>query len=220
MPEKSIFEIGRQLAYQQCVGQHDINGTLWEEIFAKSIDGVNLSSPLGLADVVREHFSWSVKTVKAKKPHDIEKVRIISGRNNVTYSYDIENPLENIALTGEAVLSIFNERIKTAQSQYKGLRHSVFIRSEDLTQFTYFEKEAEFIDPKTVKWRKNKNGNLEGLDSSNNHLYTWQPNGSQFTIIYNIPDNAIRFTLKKPDVLDFEQVINVIGFEDNWITKI
>lgn len=217
LPNESIYSIGRFLAYLIAVGENDLSGEKWEKIFSESISGSNLSRPLGLADVVKDSFSWSVKTVKNKDPHIAKSVRIISGRNNVTYSYGIDNPLADISLTGEAVISIFNERIKTAKSEYKDITNAILIRSHDLTSFTYFEKEAEIIDPKSVKWVLNKRGNLEGRDENGIHLYTWQPNGSQFTIIYNVPDNAQKFTIRKPDSLDFDSVIDLIGFDKSWV---
>ncbi|CAH1572111.1 hypothetical protein NB559_21805 [Vibrio parahaemolyticus] len=219
LTEECLLSICKSLAYQMAVGDKDLSGEKWEQIFAKGIEGINLSRPLGLADVVKDSFSWSVKTLKVANPHKASKVRIISGRNNVNYSYGIENPLEDIETTGEAVLSIFNERLKTAKSEYKDLTHSILVRSPNFNEFTYFEKEAEIIDPKTISWEKNKNGNLQGYDLNKNHVYTWQPDGSQFTIIYQIPENAIRFTLKKPESLDFDSVIELIGFDDSWVTK-
>ncbi len=218
LPDEAIYNIGRSLAYSIAVGNTDLAGEKWEKIFSGSINGKNLSSPLGLADVVLDSFAWSVKTVKSKNPHTAKIVRIISGRNAVNYSYGIDNPLDDINLTGEAVLSIFNERIKTAKSVYKDLTHSILVRSEDLTSFAYFEKEAELIDTKNISWKLNSRGNLEGYDTSGKHLYTWQPSGGQFTILYEVPENAQRFTLKQPTPLEFDSVIKMIGFNNNWVT--
>lgn len=217
LSEQNIFNICRSLVYLMTIGEEDLTGEKWERIFSFGINGKNLSRPLGLADVVHESFAWSVKTVKNTNPHKVKSVRIISGRNNVTYSYNIENPLEDIALTGNAVLSIFNERINTAKAEYKDLTHSILIRSPDLSVYTYFEKEAHIIDPKEITWVLNKRGNLEGFDKKNKHIYTWQPNGSQFTIIYDIPENAQKFSLKRPDSLDFDSVISLVGFNKDWI---
>ncbi|MDD1783221.1 hypothetical protein LRP49_18800 [Enterovibrio sp. ZSDZ35] len=217
LSEKARFKICRSLAYLIAVGEKDLSGDKWEQIFANGIEGTNLSRPLGLADVVKDSFSWSVKTVKNTNPHKAKTVRIISGRNNVTYSFGIENPLEDIALTGEAVLAIYNERVKAAKSGYKDLTHAILVRSPDLNEFTYFEKDADFVNPKDIRWEKNERGNLQGFDAEGKHVFTWQPNGSQFTILYTIPDNAQKFTLKRPDSLDFDSVIELIGFDQDWI---
>lgn len=217
LPSDSLFNACRSIAYSIAVGETDLSGKKWEQIFANAIGGTPLSSPLGLADVVLDSFAWSVKTVKSNRPHTAKSIRIISGRNDVNFSYGIESPLEDINVTGEAVLSIFNERIKTAKSVYKDLTHSILVRSQDLKTFTYFEKEAELIDVKSVTWKLNKKNNLQGYDESGKHLYTWQPGGTQFTMIYDIPDNAQRFSLRQPKPLDFDSVIEVIGFDKTWI---
>ena len=88
-----------------------------------------------------------------------------------------------------------------------------------MTQYTLFEKEAHEIDPKSINWVVNKNGNFEGY-THGKHRYTWQPDGSQFTVIYSVPDEALRFTIKKPAPLDFDTVIKEIGFNDDWIKVI
>ncbi|MEZ8918555.1 hypothetical protein AB4622_07490 [Vibrio splendidus] len=217
IPKEYLTEIGKNIAYLVAIGEKGLTGEKWEEIFANSIGGAQLGKSLGLADVIKDDFSWSVKTVKSKKPHSQKIIRIISGRNNINFSYGIDRPLEDIDRTGEAVISIFNERLKTAKSNYKDLTHSFLLRSDDLTHYTLFEKEAHEIDPKIINWAVNKNGNFEG-SVNGKHRFTWQPDGSQFTVIYNVPDNALRFTIKKPAPLDFDTVIEEINFNEDWIT--
>lgn len=91
------------------------------------------------------------------------------------------------------------------------------LRSDDLTTYTLFEIEAYEIDSKTITWSVNNNGNFEG-HVNGTHCFTWQPDGSQFTIIYSVPDDALRFTIKKPEPLDFDVVIKEIGFNQSWVT--
>lgn len=217
IPTEHLKKIGKNIAYLIAIGEKGLTGEKWEEIFANSIGGEQLGRSLGLADVIKDDFSWSVKTVKSKNPHSQKVIRIISGRNNVLYSYGIERPLNDIYRTGEAVISIYNERLKTAKSNFKDLTHSFLIRSDDLTHYTLFEKEAHEIDSKSINWAVNKNGNLEG-SVNGKHRFTWQPDGSQFTVIYKVPDNALRFTIKKPAPLGFDTVIREIGFNEDWIT--
>lgn len=42
--------------------------------------------------------------------------------------------------------------------------------------------------------------------------------GSQFTIVEQVPPNAIRFKLKKPPKLSLETALNTMKFDDSWIT--
>lgn len=217
IPNEYLINIGRNIAYLIATGENKLTGEKWEDIFSKSIEGERLGNSIGLVDVIKDNFGWSVKTIKANNPHSQKHIRIISGRNNLNYSFDITNPLENIEEAGEAVVAIFNERLKLAKSKYKDLTHSFLLRSDDLTKYTLFEIEAHEIDPKTITWTTNKNKNLEG-HVENKHCFTWQPDGSQFTIIYTVPDNALKFTIKKPNPLSFDMVIKEIGFDENWIT--
>ncbi len=42
------------------------------------------------------------------------------------------------------------------------------------------------------KW--NKNNNLEGYDKeTDKHRFTWQPSGSQFTIVEEIPQEKVTY---------------------------
>jgi uncharacterized protein with WD repeat len=72
---------------------------------------------------------------------------------------------------------------------------------------------------KDYTWKENKRGNLEGRDIiSGKHVFTWQPHGSQFTILYDVPASAKRFTIKRPTVLDPEKTLETIGFDQSWVT--
>ena len=54
-----------------------------------------------------------------------------------------------------------------------------------------FEFDTIRYDPELFVWEWNKNGNLVGIEkSSTEHRFTWQPHGSQFTIIEEIPETV------------------------------
>jgi len=56
------------------------------------------------------------------------------------------------------------------------------------------------------------------FDKTNNqHKFTWQPHGAQFTIKYKVPVSAVRFQIRRPPVLDFEETMKQIGFENDWV---
>ncbi|MGB4812217.1 MAG: hypothetical protein WBP13_07015 [Methylophilaceae bacterium] len=219
IPNEVILNVGKWLIYNLAVGKADIDGEDWGDIFAKAIDGEHLYSPVGLADVVLDGMAWSVKSLKNNKPHTCKNVRVISGRNSPDYSYNISDPHADIAKTGQAVLSIWNERISVATDSYQPLRSSVLIRNPDLLQYTLFEQVVERFPTNNYQWKVNKNGNLEGFDiNTGKHKFTWQPHGAQFTIIYDVPKQAKKFTLKRPQTLDFQQTMAQIGFEDSWVS--
>lgn len=219
IPYTAIIEIAKWIVYYFAVGKSDINGEDWGDIFAKSIEGEHLNSPLGLADVVCEGMAWSVKSVKSNNPHNSKSVRLISGRCSPDYSYGITDPHKDIQGTGTAVLGIWNERVSIAKDKFEPLRSSVLIRNPNALDFTIFEKELNRYNTSDFEWKSNKNGNLEGWSvDKKTHVFTWQPHGSQFTIINDVPSSAKRFSVKRPGVLSFSETIKNIGFDNSWVT--
>jgi len=219
IPQNVVWEISKWMTYYFAIGKADIAGEDWGDIFAKGIKGEHLGRPIGLADVVLEGMAWSVKSVKMTKPHDRKKARVISGRCSPDYSHGIANPHEDIQNTGRAVLSIYNERINIAKEDYEPLRTIILIRDFNTLEFTLFEQDTVRYITSEYIWEKNKNGNLEGYHmESNRHCFTWQPHGSQFTVLYDIPAYACRFKIKRPAVFDVEEALQQIGFDESWVT--
>lgn len=216
--DETVREIGKWLIYYFAVGKTDINGEDWGNIFSKSINGGHLNSPLGLADVIYEGMAWSVKSVKNNNPYKCNTIRVISGRCSPDYSYGITDPHEDIQKTGTAVLGIWNERVNIAKDAYEPLRSIILVRNPDLLHFSLYESEVHRFNTNEYIWKENKNGNLEGFEkSSNKHIFTWQPHGSQFTIKYYITER-IKFSIKRPPMLEFAKTINQIGYEADWVT--
>lgn len=67
-------------------------------------------------------------------------------------------------------------------------------------------------------WIANSNGNLIGLNHSEKVCFTWQPHGSQFTIHTEVPEEAVKFSLRKPPTLKKDDVLKIIDFDENWIS--
>jgi hypothetical protein len=217
-PKKLILEISKRIVYHFAVGKADISGEDWGDIFAKGVSGDHLSSPVGLADVVLDKGAWSVKSVKNNDPHACKMIRVISGRNSPDYSYGISNPHDDPQKTGTAVLNIWNERVNIAVDEYANLRSAILIRNVNNLEFTLFEEEVNRFVTKEYAWSVNKNGNLEGITRTDDiHKFTWQPHGSQFTIIYPVPSSAVKFQIKRPPVLDFNKTMEQIGFDESWV---
>lgn len=145
-------------------------------------------------------------------------VRLIRGRCSPGYSYNISDPHKDIDATGRAVLNIWNERVNIAQDYYNPLRTSILIRSEDMLSFTLFEEENHRYAASSYRWEENKDNNLEGFDiETGEKKFTWQPHGSQFTIHTRIPKNAVRFKVKQPPILDVEETLRQINYDDSWV---
>ena len=217
-PNDLIVRIGGHFAYLLYVGRKDISGSDWGDAFAEAIGGTHLDSPVGIADVTFGKMAWSVKTVKTSKPFTTQSVRLISGRCSPDYSYGITNPHADIQQTGRAVLGIWNERIKIAQDNYNPVRTSILIRSNDLLNYCLFEEDNHRYRTSDYIWEVNNNGNLIGKSLiTNETCFTWQPHGSQFTIHTHVPENAIKFTIKRPPLLSKEKILDTIQFDSSWV---
>lgn len=80
--------LGREVVYHLATRTAPIlEGTDWEQIFARLIGARWKPSTVGLDDVVLEQTAWGAKTVKNNNPATASKVRLISGRNSPVYSF-------------------------------------------------------------------------------------------------------------------------------------
>ncbi len=196
-----------------------MSGDDWGDIFAAAVNGEHLKSPLGIADVVLSNTAWSAKTVKANNPIQTNRVRLISGRNAPVFSFGNDDPFADIQETGRQVLEIWNARVEEATEQYPQLRTVVLIRDMDTFRFKMFEMQTTQFDPADFHWSLNVRNNLEGRTVvGNGHTFTWQPHGSQFTIIRDVSGSARSFQVKKPGAQDPQQVLASLGYADDWIT--
>ena len=219
IPDSVLVGIGKQVVHRLAVGLGDITGDDFGTIFSEAIKGVHRSRPLGIADVVWDDCAWSVKTVKANQPFQQRSVRLISGRNSPDYSLGISDPHIDPSATGKAVLSIWNARVDEAMDEFDDLRIVALVRNIAAREFVLFEEEAQRFVPGDYWWTFNERNNLEGRDKvSHNHRFTWQPHGSQFTIIRDVPGSSRHFSvapnvpLVEPDV-----VLKAVGYSDDWI---
>ena len=220
IPDNVIMGIARQFVHRLAIGHLDITGDDFGTIFGESIGGKHLASPLGIADVVKGSAAWSVKTVKDKKPHEANRVRLISGRNSPDYSMGISDPRADPSDTGKAVLRIWNARVNEALDSYNDLRVFILVRNFTTRQFMVFEEEALRFTHADYKWSFNTRGNLEGYDvTTGEHQFTWQPHGSQFTIIRHVPAHARMFSINRDvPLIQMEHVLKLANFDEDWIS--
>lgn len=197
-----------------------LEGSDWEEIFSRLIGGRWKPTNVGLDDVLLERCAWSAKTVKSANPHRVKRVRLISGRNSPTYSYDAEQIRdENPAKIGEMVLNIWNARVSDVRGRYEHLRTVVLVKSEDLLEVSAFEFNTVMYQPEEFVWSWNKNKNLVGNHKrSGVHTFTWQPHGAQFTIVEKVPEERLSIRIKQPPALDRDGTLEVLKFDESWIT--
>jgi len=222
LPASLAVEIGKHIVHRLAVGQADITGDDFGTIFAKSINGNHRGKPLGIADVTWESCAWSIKTVQDKNPFTQTRVRVISGRNSPVYSSDIKDPFADIQATGSAILGVWNARVNESLNEHDDLRIFIMVRNMSTLEFTLIEFEAVRFVAANYSWELNAKRNFQGYDRATKvHCFTWQPHGSQFTILHHVPASAYRFRIKKrPGMIEERHVLNLIHFQDDWIEAV
>lgn len=202
-PKQFLDILAKEIVYKLATKTSmSLEGNEWEQIFANCIGAEWKPSNVGLDDVVLDNCCWGAKTVFGTSDLENQKtVRLISGRNSPTYSYGIDKlTSEDPNEIGKLVLDIWNERVSAVRQIFK------FVRTVVLKLY-YF------------KW--NKRMNLEGYEkSTNKHKFTWQPSGSQFTIIEDIPEKRLHISVKKPELVDKETILKAISFDNSWYSII
>ena len=220
-PKEFPFLLGKELIYLLASkGKPELEGSEWESIFATCIRADWKPSNVGLDDVVLGNTAWGAKTVKAAKPSTRKKVRLISGRNSPNYSFGERSDQKVDAnLMGKFVLDIWNERVSAIREEYKHLRTVVLIKSNDLTEVVVFEFDTIRYDHELYNWEWNTNNNLIGTHKkTSEHSFTWQPHGSQFTIIEDVPKKGLVIKIKQPKTLDKDLILTALGFDKSWVT--
>jgi len=220
-PQEFGMKLGKEIIYLLTTkGNPVLEGSEWEEIFANCIGASWKPSNIGLDDVVMHQCAWGAKTVKGTNPKSQKMVRLISGRNSPSYSFGQNNISEvDPNKIGAMVLSIWNERVEELSKNYKELRTVVLIKSNDLTKVVVFEINTVIFPADEYTWIWNKNNNLEGrCKRDDSHKFTWQPHGSQFTIIETVPPKSLYLEIDhKINAIDKSKILESIGYEDNWL---
>ncbi|NBC08153.1 MAG: hypothetical protein GVY26_13245 [Bacteroidetes bacterium] len=217
------YTLGQEIVYLLASkGRPDLAGNEWEQIFANCIGAEWKPSNVGLDDVILGNTAWGAKTVKStvKDFQNLKKVRLISGRNSIVYSFGEKvDTSADPNKVGSFVLDIWNERVSSVREKYKHLRTVVLVKSNDLKQVAVFEFDTIRYDTELYEFSWNKNENLEGFaKATGKKVFTWQPHGSQFTVLEEVPQNTLVLNIKAPEPLDKEQVLEAIGFDKSWVT--
>lgn len=222
-PKDFPLNLGREIVYHLAArGTPRLMGEDWEEIFARLVGAKWTPSNVGLDDVIYQQCAWGCKTVKNAHPAKAKRVRLISGRNSTSYSFDDKkvkdvDPDEQ----GQKVLSIWNSRVGDVRKKFLHVRTVVLIKSDDLLEVAAFELDTDLYRPENYKWSWNEDDNLEGFevrsDKTEIHKFTWQPHGLQFTIIEEVPASRLAIKIRKPPELDKDAVLKALEFDASWV---
>lgn len=219
-PNSFVDILAQNLVYMMATKQNmSLEGNEWEQIFAECIGADWKPSNVGLDDIVLDNCCWGAKTVFGQT--DIEhqeKVRLICGRNAITYSFGVDNYSKvDTDELGRMVLQIWNERVSAVRQIFKFVRTVVLVKSKDYRDYLIFEFDTVRYDPELYFFKWNKRGNLEGFEKeSGQHRFTWQPGGSQFTIIERVPQERLHISVKPPDQIDKATILKAVGFDKSW----
>lgn len=220
-PNNFAVDLGREVVYLLASRgkKARLEGSDWEEIFARLVGAKWKPSNVGLDDIVLEQTAWGAKTVKNPRPSSVSKIRLISGRNSPVYSFGDKEISEcDPDELGEKVLAIWNERVAAIRKLYRHVRTVVLIKSNDLLELAAFEFDTVIYPADQYWWQWNERNNLEGYTKSEErHIFTWQPHGSQFTIIENVPEERLAIKIKEPPQLDRDKVLQSINFDESWV---
>lgn len=116
------------------------------------------------------------------------------------------------------MLRIWNDRVAGIRKHYKDLRTVVLLKAEDLLELAVFETETVMYPEQRYRWRWNARNNLEGLNAdSEEHCFTWQPSGAQFTILERVPSERLAIRIRQPPQIPFDDIMEAIHFDESWI---
>lgn len=223
-PPSFIEKFGAEIVYMAATkSTMAINGDEWEQIFANCIHADWKPSNVGLDDVQLANCCWSAKTVKGSGELGRKRtVRLISGRNSPTYSFGIDRITEaDPNQIGELVLDIWNERVAGIRQYFKFARTIVLVKGDGYSEYLIFETDTVRYPSADYAFTWNSRGNLEGHSKSDDtHKFTWQPHGSQLTIIEKIPADRLHIKVRLPEKLDKETFLHALKYDSSWVTTL
>ena len=219
-PGEFVDTLAKEIVYMMATKEHmSLEGNEWEQIFANCVGAEWKPSNVGLDDVVLDNCCWGAKTVfGTSNISNQQNVRLIAGRNSPAYSYGIDKiTSEDPNKIGKMVLEIWNERVSAVRQIFKFVRTVVLVKAKDFSEFLVFEVDTIRYDDELFYFKWNKNNNLEGYDKkTGKHRFTWQPSGSQFTIIEEIPKDRWHIKIKAPYKVDKGVILDAVGFDESW----
>lgn len=221
-PADFPLKLGQEIVYLLATRDSArLEGADWEEIFARIIGAEWKPSNVGLDDIQLADIAWGAKTVKsqAKNTFSTKKVRLISGRNSPSFSFD-EDKVKNRDPDelGSKVLKIWNTRVSSVRSRFKNVRTVVLVKSQSLTELIVFEVETLRYPPEEYFWKWNETGNLEGfVKADSTKRFTWQHSGSQFTIHELLPLKRLCLRIRMPDRIERDAFLQALKFDKSWI---
>ena len=185
----------------------------WASVFARCIGADWSSSECEWSVTRQDGIAWCAKIIANCQPHKVKHVVLEFN------GFDVDNVhTEEANQLGEMILGAWNARIAEVRKQFVTTRTVVLIKGDDLSTVSVFEEEALKFLPEEYEWDWNQEDNLEGyVKGTGVKRFTWQPHVSRFSITTNVPDNRLKICIRRPSLVDRDEVLTQLKFDPSWI---
>lgn len=190
----------------------------WTRIFARCMGGDCLSNE-DKAEVILPASGtiWSTKILPNFNPFGVHHVVLDQGCIHTGIHSSGVQAMDTSEL-GTKVLKIWNSRVAELRTHFPNVCTVVLLKGDSLSRVSVYEEETIQFLPEKYYWQWDEHGNLEGCEKgTNTHRFSWQPHGSQFTVVSDVPDNRLKLRIKRPPVISQSAVLDSIAYDDSWI---
>jgi hypothetical protein len=118
---------------------------------------------------------------------------------------------------GAMILEAWNKSL-TIVCGFDEERFSVLFAGKDSSSAVFFEVPIIPFEPSEYDWDWNEDDGLDGyVKGTGVQRFSWQPHGSQFTVISRVPDNRLKLRIRRPQLLDRDSVLKQLKFDPSWV---
>ena len=165
-----------------------------------------------MVDVVSGDISWSVKSMESGFSSR-GRVHAITSRLDVTKNRGVVDLLSDVEVTGRSALEMWNEKISSEHSRYKGggflssdldLRLIVIGRVGRTSVYIFHERKLLPENIASYLWSKNSTGNIEG-HVGREHRATFLLNGFKLVLQYDLRKTDPRVMYHPPKMMSVEE---------------
>ena len=212
IPDRVLDAVFADISVHLPLVDSSIDWRDWERAWAYATGGRRLGSNTRLVDVVCSDVSWSVKSMESGFSSQ-GPVHAISSRLDVTKHRGVANLLFDVDVTGRSALEMWNEKIASEHSRYKGggfvssdldLRLIVIGRVGRTSDYIFHERKLLPENIASYLWSKNASGNIEG-HVGKEHRATFLVNGFKLVLHYDLRSTDPRVTYHPPRPMSVEE---------------
>lgn len=183
-----------------------------------SINGV-VCNDFDRAGVIVDNAYFRTVLIWSPHPYRVGHVCLTGSLDIFGNTSSVDNvQTDEPEMLGKMVLQKWNFRIASLKEKFASLRTIICVKGDDFSKISLMEIETKPFDPADYTWDWNSKNNLEGYEkTSGKHRFTWQPHGSQFTHIPDLPSKRLKLRVMKPPMVSREYVLDEIKFDPAWI---